>query len=94
MGLRRQGPRSRRGLPDGVLELALLAGAAGFTAESRTAKTRADLNALLYADGIHDSLYRTAGRRHASPAQSAIPETALALVPAMRAEQDGLLASA
>jgi alkylation response protein AidB-like acyl-CoA dehydrogenase len=43
-------------------ELALLIGAAGFTASSRTAKARQDLNALLYADGIHDSLYRTAGR--------------------------------
>lgn len=43
-------------------ELALLIGAAGFTADSRTAKVRRDLNALLYADGIHDSLYRSAGR--------------------------------
>jgi alkylation response protein AidB-like acyl-CoA dehydrogenase len=43
-------------------ELALLIGAAGFTADSRTAKGRRDLNALLYADGIHDSLYRAAGR--------------------------------
>lgn len=75
-------------------ELALLAGAAGFIADSRIAKTRADLNALLYADGIHDSLYLAVGRRHASPAQPTIPETALALVPAMRAEQDGFLASA
>jgi alkylation response protein AidB-like acyl-CoA dehydrogenase len=43
-------------------ELALLAGASGFVADSRTAKTRRDLNALLYADGIHDSLLRSAGR--------------------------------
>jgi alkylation response protein AidB-like acyl-CoA dehydrogenase len=43
-------------------ELALLSGASGFTAGSRTAKARRDLNALLYADGIHDSLYRSAGR--------------------------------
>jgi hypothetical protein len=26
------------------------------------AKARRDLNGLLYADGIHDSLYRTVGR--------------------------------
>lgn len=43
-------------------ELALLVGASEFVADSRTAKTRRDLNALLYADGIHDSLYRSAGR--------------------------------
>jgi alkylation response protein AidB-like acyl-CoA dehydrogenase len=43
-------------------ELALLAGAAGFTASSRLAKAGHDLRALLYADGIHDSLYRAAGR--------------------------------
>lgn len=48
-------------------ELALLVGAAGFTAGSRIAKTRADLNALLYADGIHDSLYRAVGRTLMSP---------------------------
>jgi alkylation response protein AidB-like acyl-CoA dehydrogenase len=45
-----------------VSELALLAGASGFVADSRTAKARRDLNALLYADGIHDSLLRSAGR--------------------------------
>ena len=45
-----------------VSELALLSGASGFVAGSGTAKTVRDLNALLYADGIHDSLYRSAGR--------------------------------
>jgi len=49
-------------------ELALLTGAAGFTADCRTAKARRDLNALLYADGIHDSLYRSAGRSLTTPA--------------------------
>ena len=48
-------------------ELALLAGATSFTADSKTAKARRDLNALLYADGIHDSLYRSAGRSLTTP---------------------------
>jgi len=43
-------------------ELAVLAGASGFAADSPLAKGRRDLNGLLYADGIHDSLYRTVGR--------------------------------
>ncbi len=43
-------------------ELALLTGASGFVAGSRLAKTLSDLSALRYADGIHDSLYRAAGR--------------------------------
>jgi alkylation response protein AidB-like acyl-CoA dehydrogenase len=43
-------------------ELTLLVGALGFTADSPLAKARRDLNGLLYADGIHDSLYRAAGR--------------------------------
>lgn len=45
-----------------VSELALLTGASGFVAGCATAKAVRDLNALLYADGIHDSLYRAAGR--------------------------------
>lgn len=43
-------------------DLAPLAGAAEFTATSRLVKTERDLRALLYADGIHDSLFRAAGR--------------------------------
>lgn len=43
-------------------ELTPLVGALGFTADSALAKARRDLNGLLYADGIHDSLYRAAGR--------------------------------
>jgi alkylation response protein AidB-like acyl-CoA dehydrogenase len=43
-------------------ELSLLAGARRFAADSQLAKARRDLNGLLYADGIHDSLYRTVGR--------------------------------
>jgi alkylation response protein AidB-like acyl-CoA dehydrogenase len=44
-----------------VSELALLIGAAGFQAGHPVAKARADLTGLLYADGIHDSLYRSGG---------------------------------
>jgi alkylation response protein AidB-like acyl-CoA dehydrogenase len=54
-----------------VSELALLAGASGFVAGSATAKAIRDLNALLYADGIHDSLYRAAGRALIAPAVAA-----------------------
>ena len=62
-------------------ELALLTGAAGFTADSGTAKARRDLNALLYADGIHDSLYRSAGRSLTQPGrQSAYAADPLPIV--------------
>jgi alkylation response protein AidB-like acyl-CoA dehydrogenase len=54
-----------------VSELALLTGASGFVAGSATAKAVRDLNALLYADGIHDSLYRAAGRALTAPATAA-----------------------
>jgi alkylation response protein AidB-like acyl-CoA dehydrogenase len=54
-------------------ELALLVGAAGFRADCRIAKTRRDLNGLLYADGIHDSLYRAAGKRHIAGESTAVP---------------------
>ena len=54
-------------------ELALLTGAAGFTVGSGTTKARQDLNALLYADGIHDSLYRSAGRSLTQPSSPASP---------------------
>jgi alkylation response protein AidB-like acyl-CoA dehydrogenase len=47
-----------------VDELALLLGAAGYRADSPIAKTHRDLGGLLYADGIHDTLYRTAGKHH------------------------------
>ncbi|MEV5967936.1 acyl-CoA dehydrogenase family protein [Kribbella sp. NPDC051952] len=47
-----------------TVELALLAGAAGFRADSQIAKTRRDLAGLLFADGIHDSLYRSAGKHY------------------------------
>lgn len=52
-------------------ELALLLGASGFRADCQTAKTRRDLSGLLYADGIHDSLYRTAGKQHATKKDTA-----------------------
>jgi alkylation response protein AidB-like acyl-CoA dehydrogenase len=59
-------------------ELTLLVGALGFTADSALAKIRRDLNGLLYADGIHDSLYRAVGRGMVSGAdqtQTAPPVT-------------------
>lgn len=68
-------------------ELALLAGAVGFTAESRTAVTRSDLNGLLYADGIHDSLYRTAGRDITSLAKMVKADTITPQVPVMREKE-------
>jgi alkylation response protein AidB-like acyl-CoA dehydrogenase len=43
-------------------ELPLLVGARAFGADSPLTKARNDLAGLLYADGIHDSLYRSAGR--------------------------------
>jgi alkylation response protein AidB-like acyl-CoA dehydrogenase len=51
-------------------ELILLVGALGFTADSALAKARRDLNGLLYADGIHDSLYRATGRALTATAPS------------------------
>jgi alkylation response protein AidB-like acyl-CoA dehydrogenase len=75
-------------------ELALLAGAAGFTADSRTAKTRGDLNALLYADGIHDSLYRAVGRDITGSAQATVPEPAVHLIPVIQEGWDDALAHA
>lgn len=61
-------------------ELTLLTGAAGFTAASPLTKALGDLSALRYADGIHDSLYRAAGReltstRPAMPAAIPLPRT-------------------
>jgi alkylation response protein AidB-like acyl-CoA dehydrogenase len=57
-----------------VAELALLLGAAGFRADSPIAKTHRDLNGLLYADGIHDSLYRAAGKHHITACEAPVPE--------------------
>jgi len=71
-------------------ELALLAGAVGFTSDSRTAKTRGDLNALLYADGIHDSLYRAVGRTFIRPGDrqaAGLPFSSAATVPAATASR-------
>ncbi|WP_157512928.1 acyl-CoA dehydrogenase family protein [Lentzea albidocapillata] len=56
-----------------VAELALLLGASGFRADCQTAKIRRDLNGLLYADGIHDSLYRAAGKHHVDGAKTTVP---------------------
>jgi alkylation response protein AidB-like acyl-CoA dehydrogenase len=45
-----------------VGELAPLIGASGFQRDHPIAKARADLTGLLYADGVHDSLYRSGGQ--------------------------------
>ncbi|GGK79106.1 acyl-CoA dehydrogenase family protein [Mangrovihabitans endophyticus] len=44
-----------------ISDLAPLIGAAGYRRSHPIAKARADLTGLLYADGIHDSLYRSGG---------------------------------
>jgi hypothetical protein len=49
-------------------DLTLLAGAAGCAVGSPLEKASRDLRALLYADGIHDSLYRAVGRTLTTPA--------------------------
>ncbi|GAB3233250.1 hypothetical protein GCM10027447_29490 [Glycomyces halotolerans] len=47
---------------EAVNRLAPLIGAVGFQRSHPIAKARSDLAALQYADGIHDSLYRSAGK--------------------------------
>lgn len=54
-------------------ELTQLLGAVGFRADSPVAKIRRDLGGLLYADGIHDSLYRTAGKQHTTTGMQPVP---------------------
>jgi alkylation response protein AidB-like acyl-CoA dehydrogenase len=55
-------------------DLTLLVGAAGCTASSPLEKATRDLRALQYADGIHDSLYRAAGRALMKPARVTMQE--------------------
>jgi hypothetical protein len=50
-----------------VAALAPLVGAAGCAIGSPLEKASRDLRALQYADGIHDSLYRAAGRALMKP---------------------------
>ncbi len=52
-----------------VAELTPLAGASGCAVGSPLEKAGRDLRALLYADGIHDSLYRAAGRAMLKPSR-------------------------
>ncbi len=47
-------------------DLAQLAGAFGYRADSAIAKTHRDLAGLRFADGAHDSLYRCAGKHHSA----------------------------
>jgi alkylation response protein AidB-like acyl-CoA dehydrogenase len=55
-----------------VTDLVPLLGAAGFQVRHPVAKARHDLTGLLYADGIHDSLYRSGGTSllHGQPASA------------------------
>jgi alkylation response protein AidB-like acyl-CoA dehydrogenase len=48
-------------------EVTLLAGASGFQDASQLQKALGDLAAFRYADGIHDELYRAAGRASITP---------------------------
>lgn len=62
-----------------VTDLAPLIGATGYQGSHPVAKARADLTGLIYADGIHDSLYRSGGiSLLAAPAKNR--STALAAV--------------
>jgi alkylation response protein AidB-like acyl-CoA dehydrogenase len=81
-----------------VSDLSLLAGAAGWVAGSPLAKAVRDLRALQYADGIHDSLYRSAGRAlmplplsggRAQP--TGMPFSSEATVPAAAASRDAAI---
>ncbi|GAA2986154.1 acyl-CoA dehydrogenase family protein [Actinokineospora diospyrosa] len=61
-----------------VADLAPLAGAAGYRIDSPIAKAAADLAGYRLADGVHDSLNRTAGKHHThTRAPIPHPETAL-----------------
>ncbi|MBF6333344.1 acyl-CoA dehydrogenase family protein [Nocardia transvalensis] len=53
-------------------DLVLLLGAAGFRGDGQMTKIRRDLGGLLYADGIHDSLYRAAGKHYTAPSDTAV----------------------
>lgn len=61
-----------------VTDLAPLIGASGFQRHHPVAKARADLTGLLYADGIHDSLYRSGGVNLLSPVAARPPAPTLA----------------
>jgi alkylation response protein AidB-like acyl-CoA dehydrogenase len=65
-----------------VDELVPLVGATGFTAASPLAKARADLADLQYADGIHDSLYRSGGKTLLGTDRSLIATVSTLPVPA------------
>jgi alkylation response protein AidB-like acyl-CoA dehydrogenase len=55
-----------------VTDLVPLLGAAGFHLHHPVAKARHDLTGLLYADGIHDGLYRSGGKSllHGQPSSA------------------------
>ena len=61
-----------------VADLAPLIGASGFQRSHPVAKARADLTGLLYADGIHDSLYRSGGVTLLASASTRAPSATVA----------------
>ena len=61
-----------------VTDVAPLIGASGFQRGHPVAKARADLTGLLYADGIHDSLYSSGGVTLLASAGTHTPAPALA----------------
>ncbi|GAA3957191.1 acyl-CoA dehydrogenase family protein [Actinoplanes auranticolor] len=65
-----------------VADLAPLIGASGFKRSHPAAKARADLTGLLYADGIHDSLYRSGGVTLLASASAGAPTQTPALAAA------------
>jgi hypothetical protein len=73
-GILRWSPLVARMANHTTAELALLLGASGDRADARIAKTRRDLNGLLYADGLHGSFYLAAGKGHVAvdPARARI----------------------
>lgn len=60
-------------------------GATGFTSEHRLQKARRDLDALRYADGMHDSLNQSAGHTllttSATPSEGTTPDARPAAAP-------------
>lgn len=56
-----------------VAELTPLVGASGFQANGSLVKAQADLTGLLYADGIHDSLFRSGGKHLTGDQAATVP---------------------
>lgn len=73
-----------------VTDLAPLLGATGFQHASPLAQARTNLTGLLFADGIHDSLYRSGGISLVSrPSRQAHPEPTVLATGRTRRESPG-----